>query len=232
MIKKKDYSFKKSVDVAMVSLYDEYQSMPALNTEILDRDIINLHKLDFSSQEGLFTIRKVAISNNVMVAAIVSKCAIIRSTLNTSGSDEEIEISKRQEDIIKQIFIDPTGHHTIVSLSNGDNYYLHSRSTRPKKFSKLSGCLECIAFDRRQTTESSTKNFLACTSTGCIYEICLDSSGKEKNCQLVFQLEDAIAITSIHFDSINSNNDGIFVMLATTQPTRLYQLKKILKMVD
>ena len=53
-----------------------------------------LHKLDFSSQEGLFTIRKVAISNNVMVAAIVSKCAIIRSTLNTSGSDEEIEISK------------------------------------------------------------------------------------------------------------------------------------------
>lgn len=45
----------------------------------------------------------------------------------------EIEISRRADDKIHKLFLDPTGNHLVVAMDNGDNYYLHSRSTRPKK---------------------------------------------------------------------------------------------------
>lgn len=48
----------------------------------------------------------------------------------------EIEISRRVEDGINRIFLDPTGNHLLVGMENGDNYYLHSRSVRPKKLPK------------------------------------------------------------------------------------------------
>lgn len=123
-------------------------------------------------------------------------------------------------------------------MSTGDNFYLNSRSSRPKKISRLQGAIESVAFDKRGSNESSTRSFLAGTSQGCVYEFVIDSGGKEKPCNLVFQLgsNDAgvpMAITSIHFDviqkptTVKSTPDSpgksrLFVVLATTSPTRLY----------
>jgi hypothetical protein len=44
--------------------------------------------------------------------------------------------------------MDSTGHHVIIGLVNGDGFYLHSRSNKPKKLSKLHGVIESVAFDR------------------------------------------------------------------------------------
>ena len=151
-------------------------------------------------------ILRVASSNNVIVIA-TNVCSVLRWNLaDGSKEPEEIEISAKAEDAIEHIFIDPTGNHVIISLRNLDNYYLNSRSQRPKKISKLQGLIECIAFDRQHATENSTKTFLIGTSNGMIYEMSLDNTGKEKMCNCVYQLEQPIPITSIYFEILSSTS--------------------------
>ncbi len=213
----------------MLSLFTEYAQNGAEHIS-LDESIFNLRRLDWSKtgQDGNRELRRVAIGNNVLVAA-TSTCSIVRRNLDSNDAEEEVDLSRRREDSIEHIFIDPTGNHVIVTLSNGENFYLHSRSTRPKKFStKLQGKIESVAFDRLNGTESSTRSFLAGTSTGCIYELGFDSGGKEKNCQLLHQLDpqQPLAITSLHFDVVKSlspqGSNRILILLATAKPTRLY----------
>jgi len=215
----------------MVSLYDEYLQAEPLSIS-MDSEILSLRKFEWSKDDGQ-VIRKIAVANNTMVVALGSTCSIIRRNLDAPAADEDvIEISKRKEDVIEHVFLDPTGHHAIIALSSGDNYYLHSRSTRPKKFSKLQGGIEAVAFDRRQSAEGSTKAFLAGTAAGCVYELCLESNGKEKTCTLLHTLPEPLPITSIHFDSVAPSGSAgagqdkaatqYFVMLATAAPTRLY----------
>lgn len=50
--------------------------------------------------------------------------------------DTEIEISRRTEDKINKLFLDPTGNHLVVGMDNGDNFYLHSSFIKPKKLPK------------------------------------------------------------------------------------------------
>ena len=190
------------------------------------------------------SILRVASSNNIVVIATNSNSVVRWKLLDSSKDPEEIEISNKSEDAIENVFLDYDGHHCIISMKNGDCYYLHSKSTKAKKLSKVQGVIECVAFDRHHVTEASTKSFLAGTSTGGIYEISLDSSGKEKLNQLVHQLDLSIAISSIYFETVsqgesvadsvfqhnNSNSRSLandtkyFVMYATTLPTRMYHL--------
>lgn len=98
----------------------------------------------------------------------------------------EIDISRRAEDSIHSLFMDPTGNHLFVCLQNGDNFYLHSRSPRPKKLSRWQGTVvESIAFDAIGGSESSTKSMLVGSSRGQVYEACVESSGKDKLWTLV-----------------------------------------------
>ena len=98
----------------------------------------------------------------------------------------EIDISRRAEDSIHSLFMDPTGNHLFVCLQNGDNFYLHSRSPRPKKLSRWQGTVvESIAFDAIGGSESSTKSILVGSSRGQVFEACVESSGKDKLWTLV-----------------------------------------------
>lgn len=126
---------------------------------------------------------------------------MLRWNLEGGAEPEEIEVSRRAEDEIHKLFVDATGSHAFISLKSGDNFYLHGRSQRPKKVSKILGVVECVAFDRQQGTETNTKSFLVGTSLGYIYELSFDSSGKEKLCQQVYQLETPQPITSLHIET-------------------------------
>jgi hypothetical protein len=64
--------------------------------------------------------------------------------------------------------------------------------------------VECVAWDRQQASEANTRSFLVGTSTGHIYELAFDSSGKEKICQQVYQLEKPQPITALHVESFAS----------------------------
>ena len=154
-------------------------------------------------------IYSVAVSSNTIIIA-TSQNAVLRWNV-TEGHKEpdRIEIPAKPDDHISKVFIDFTGHHVLIVMKSGDNYYLHSRSQRPKKIpSKLQGTIQCVAFDKLSSTESSTKSFLVGTSLGMIYEMALDFAGKEKVCQLVFKFEQPIPITSIYFDVLSSGAAG------------------------
>ncbi|CAN0312897.1 unnamed protein product, partial [Ectocarpus sp. 13 AM-2016] len=91
----------------------------------------------------------------------------------------EIEISKRQEDTIHKLFLDPTGNHLLACLHGGETYYLHSATTRPKRLLKWSGVVvEAVAFDSQRCTEGSTKGIVVGTRSGDLYESSLESNGK------------------------------------------------------
>lgn len=167
---------------------------------------------------------QVAVNNGVIVLG-TQDSSIIRWSYEDS-MPEEIQLPKRPEDQLHQLFLDPTGTHLLVSLRSGDNYYLHKRNPRPKKLVKLQGMvIESVAFDRQNCTETNTKSFLVGTDSGAIYEVALDSTGKERLCNLVYQLDEAIAVSAMYFEIMGqSETDArIFVLLATGRPTRLYQ---------
>ncbi|CBN79366.2 conserved unknown protein (Partial), partial [Ectocarpus siliculosus] len=119
-----------------------------------------------------------------------SDCCIIRWNASTPhGGSEEIEISKRQEDTIHKLFLDPTGNHLLACLHGGETYYLHSATTRPKRLLKWSGVVvEAVAFDSQRCTEGSTKGIVVGTRSGDLYESSLESNGKERPFGLVFSL--------------------------------------------
>lgn len=164
-------------------------------------------------------IQDVAVSNNVIIIA-TTNCYVLRwNAMDASKEPERIEVPVvlpqvtktgssmmiDSGDSIEHVFIDPTANHVIISMKSMDNYYLHSRSQKPKKLTRLQGVVECVAFDRHNCTESATRSFLLGTSTGVIYEMSVDSTGKEKLCQPVYQLEQPVPINSIYFDSIGTS---------------------------
>jgi hypothetical protein len=161
-------------------------------------------------------IQDVAVSNNVVIIATTNCCILRWNAMDAGKEPERIEMPVVAAgttklpgpldtgDSIERVFIDPTANHVIIGMKSMDNYYLHSRSQKPKKLSRLQGILESVAFDRQNCTESATRSFLAGTTSGVIYEMSLDSTGKEKLCQPVYQLEQPLAITSLYFDTLGS----------------------------
>ncbi|CAN0179376.1 unnamed protein product [Laminaria digitata] len=100
-----------------------------------------------------WSILAVAVGNGTLAMA-TSDCCVIRWNAEREGEAEEIEISKRQEDTIHKIFLDPTGNHLLACLHGGETYYLHSSTLRPKRLLKWSGVVvEAVAFDAQRCTE-------------------------------------------------------------------------------
>jgi hypothetical protein len=48
----------------------------------------------------------------------------------------DLILSRKPEDKIHKVFVDPTGNHTIVSCVNGLNFYINARSTKFLPLSK------------------------------------------------------------------------------------------------
>jgi len=222
-----------------MSIFDEWQRRAGVGISPGGSGPFSVRRLDWGSAQGR-VLSRLASSNNVLLASTAA-CTLVRWNLEVNGVEEEIEISRKPEDVIEHVFLDPSGHHAIIAMRNADNYYLHSRSARPKKLSRLpGGPIESIAFDRQFGSETATRSFLVGTKLGFVYEMSVDSSGKERVCQPVFQLDKSLPITSIHFETIGAATSGessgsgsggggghagearIFVLLATSSPTRLY----------
>ena len=113
------------------------------------------------------------------------------------------------------------GNHVLISLSNEELYYLHSSSHRPKKLSaKLSGLCESVAFMASKCTTQTTKSFLLGTNEGIIYEMEIESTGREKMCQIVYRLNfSSSAIASL---CVESQDERMIVLFTATNPSRLY----------
>lgn len=162
-------------------------------------------------------IQDVAISNNVIIIATTNCCILRWNAMDANREPERIEMpvvaagttkiagAIDTGDSIEHVFIDPTANHVIIGMKSMDNYYLHSRSQKPKKLTRLQGILESVAFDRQNCTEAFTRSFLAGTSNGIIYEMSVESTGKEKLCQPVYQLDQPLPISCLYFDTLGAH---------------------------
>lgn len=231
----------------MLGLYDEVRAEEGKSFSVRQQRLENIFGLDRIDWEGRLlasnsksrqtsrarTISKVAVNNGVIVVA-TNLSTVVRWRLNSNPKDtDEIELPGKSDDAIEQLFLDPSGNHVIISMRNGDAYYLNNKAVKAKRLSKIQGVIESISFDGNQISEGSTKSFLVSTSLGFIYEICLDSTGKEKTFQILYQLDNPAPITSIYFEWLSGGDSSsstasaadsrsLLVLFATTTPTRLY----------
>ena len=128
------------------------------------------------SRSGLSIHRMVA-NNNIVIVATTSGM-ILRMNLAGGVDFDMIEVCQRPEDTIHEIFVDSTGYHLVVGLSNGTNYYVHGHSNKAKLLTKLQCVIESVAFNQRESTESTTKSILVGSSTGQIFEVVIEN-GRE-----------------------------------------------------
>ena len=64
------------------------------------------------------------VSNNIVLLALANN-SIIRIDLENPAIVDDIEISNKASDRIFKVYLDYTGRHCIVTMVNGDNFYIH-----------------------------------------------------------------------------------------------------------
>jgi vacuolar protein sorting-associated protein 18 len=153
-------------------------------------------------------------------------CRVVRWQHAAPTVCDEIEISRRHQDVIHKVFVDPTGTHVLVALQGGETHYIHKSSTKARKLAKWSGAaVECVAFDRRRGSDSTTRSILVGTQSGDIYEALLDSSGKDKPFTLLYSLGAHLPVASLLFETpafaVHAESK-LLVLAAVASPTRLY----------
>lgn len=183
------------------------------------------HHLKMSRRKG-FTLKSMGIGNGIMAMGS-HEGSVLRCTIDSRENDvEEIPIEARIS--VYNVFIDPSGAHILVSMENGNNYYINAASNRPKKLVKAQGLrFSCVAWDRQKGSPNSTQLILIGTDSGSVYEAIFD--GKEKHFRKAFQNSNSAPIASIEFEQwTNSKGEArYFVMLSISgtgrRPTRLFE---------
>lgn len=80
---------------------------------------------------------------------------------------------------VGQVFIDHTGNHVVVSLVDGENYYVHQSSKKMHFLRNLNNeVVNAVLWDTIDGTPNFTKNILLGTASGRIYETALERSLK------------------------------------------------------
>lgn len=140
---------------------------------------------------------------------------------------EHIAISKRGDDAIHKVFLDPSGSHALVGMKSGQNYYIHAQKLKPILCQKIKGVLlESVAWNTRAVSENSTKNILIGSSNGLIYEALIEE--RDKTFKKVYDLNSgndkgAGPICGLQIEVFpGAVNDEKFLVVAAT-PNRIYE---------
>eukprot|EP00744_Colponema_vietnamica_P014027 GILI01019658.1.p1 GENE.GILI01019658.1~~GILI01019658.1.p1 ORF type:complete len:1004 (-),score=186.70 GILI01019658.1:136-3078(-) len=184
--------------------------------------IFSLKRIDFGRLDTARTsIKCVAASSSIVVIGL-SNAHILKCNQETDTT-EDIELSRKNEDTIHKVFIDPSGAHIIVSLENGESVYLSRSKPQPRPLSsKLKGLvIESVGWERPQEGGRGSDNraitALIGTRNGLIFECSLDgSSGK---CKQVYEVSDGSPVLGIQFDllpSLSANEPPKFLVMAVT----------------
>jgi hypothetical protein len=141
----------------------------------------------------------------------------------TDSELPDIDLPKKASEIgtIRKIFLDPTASHLIISTSHGENFYLHSRSTRPRHLSRLKNVhIECIAWSPALPS-TSTREILVGAQDGSVYETYIEGleesfmRREEKYCKIVYKTADGQPVTGLWVDMLPGKSDLRRVILTT-----------------
>lgn len=167
-------------------------------------------------------ITDLAVSNNVLFLA-TDDSTVLRWNLETDQRVVlHVSVGKGATgDVIRRIFVDPTGQHLLVSTTSKNTYYHHpSLKQKIIHMSKLKDILiESVGWNLEESHHDSTGQILVGTSEGLLY-MCTVEGNKEKHAKLVFNLQKNVPICGIavkRFASALSNEPKWFVMVSTPQ---------------
>lgn len=188
--------------------------------------IFQFERVDFDPESSIMDM---VVCNDIAVMALKNN-RIVRIDLLHPSEPDNIEIYKRGEthtSTVRRLFLDPTASHLLICMCNGESYYLHHTSKKPRPLPKLRGILiESVAWDlqrRLPAAAASTGNVLVGTHRGDIYKMCIEQAGKDHVWQKLRGIGADQSISGIRVDRVPSANgeERFFVIVAT--PSRLYQ---------
>ncbi|CAH1786190.1 unnamed protein product [Owenia fusiformis] len=235
----------------MASLFDQYeqassrkpktftqrQAMPEpiatgfINARLEDdTPVFNKQRINFNPPDP---ITHLCVCNNFLVMAM-STNILLRIDLEHPDTPDEVELPRTANDKVYSMFLDPTGHHLIISMNSQENYYLPKSSKKARQLSKMKGHLiDSIGWNRQNTNNTSTSAILLGTSRGLIFEAEIVSGEErgffqgslEQYCKQLFSLsrDKTEPVTGLEFEKMTSSlNEYKYFIIATT-PGRLYQ---------
>jgi hypothetical protein len=141
-------------------LQDEAAELPIFNIEMV--------QLQFQMPSDFVAAQ---VANNAIILAFATG-RILRIDLENAGEIEDIDLPKKVTEVgtIRNLFLDPTASHLIISTSLGENFYLHSQSKTPRHLSRLKEVsVTSVAWSPSQPT-ASTREILIGSADGNVYE--------------------------------------------------------------
>ncbi|TNN16344.1 Vacuolar protein sorting-associated protein 18 isoform 2 [Schistosoma japonicum] len=140
---------------------------------------------EFFSHDGIFSLgsaqwfrtvsslTNLQVCNNYLVGAS-SKNTLIRASTIPPHNISEIEISRVSDDRVHNIFLDPMGWHTIISMQSGMNFYINKGIKKVRPLNKTKDHLfDSVAWNQHNVNELSTQEILIGTNDGLIFETVL-----------------------------------------------------------
>ncbi|CAH8508893.1 unnamed protein product [Schistosoma turkestanicum] len=202
---------------------------------------------EFFSHDGIFSLEtakwfrivnsltNLQVCNNYLVGA-TSKNTLIRTPTIPPYNITEIEISRLSDDRVHNIFLDPMGWHTVISMQSGINFYVNKGMKKVRPLNKTKDHLfDSIAWNQHNVNEFCTQEILIGTNDGLIFETMLifnedsffSSSNIEQYWIQIMNLGHSVTGIEIIRFPIGSPNVLVgepqrCVILATT-PCRMYQ---------
>ncbi|KAL7274549.1 tethering complex subunit [Rhizina undulata] len=182
-------------------------ALPDLSAESLPIFHIERVQLQFQVASDFVACQ---VANNVIILALASG-RLLRIDLSHPQDVDDIDLPKKTAEVgtIRKIFLDPTAHHLIITTTHGENFYLHSRSTKPRHLGRLKGVfLECVAWSPALPA-TLTREILLGAQDGSVYETVIEGTdegnflGKgSKYAKLVYKTTDGQSVTGLWVDMV------------------------------
>jgi len=211
-------------------------TIPDLSADLLPIFHVEHVQLQFQIASGFVAVQ---VANNVIIIALASGRLLridLASPQDVDGTEKsfiqgsqlivitaDIDLPRKISEVgaIRRIFLDPTASHLLITTTHGENFYLHSRSTKARHLSRLKSLhIECVAWSPALPT-ASTREILVGTQDGSIYETYIEAMEDnfmrkdERYLKQVYKTPDNHSVTGLWVDGLPGNQQLRRVMVST-----------------
>ncbi|KAJ8099762.1 Pep3/Vps18/deep orange family-domain-containing protein [Lipomyces tetrasporus] len=198
-----------------------------------DVPIFSIERVQLQFQ--ISSLAAMAVSNNILYLAVASG-RILRIDLNNPQDIEDTELPKLKAPgtgNVKDIFLDPTGSHLLVTTTTAENFYLNLRANRAKQLSRMKGnVITSVAWNPTEPS-SSTKEILIGTADGKVIETYIEPSEEffkreERFSKLVWRTPGGVAVDGLYVELLPGKPD-MRRLIATTGGRLWHWVSKIVR---
>ncbi|KAJ6244820.1 vacuolar protein sorting-associated protein [Anaeramoeba flamelloides] len=225
--------------MSLIEDFNEYRNSPTIEIEqgyeeisIEREDSRNLPKplelkpppiftLDPLNYRPIDNIKTIISSNNIIYIALCNNF-ILRYDLSNQNNIETIKFTKDEKCLIKDLFLDPSGNHLIISCKHGVNYYHYARKkVKPRIINKFKQIkIKSVAWDPETNRNEQTPPLLIGSKNGIIFETAFDK--KELYNNMLYQFKESDPITGLYFNRFDRGKDYFFVFVSTPEKMRQF----------